>query len=204
MDIHASDREESPVESSLLGRLSVGEVDAFDSIYRKYYPAVHRNAIMLLKDPSAAEDVVQETFLSLWRSRKSMAGRDSAGGWLFITSHNLCINLIKRRLTEKRARRELTMHEQETGEATAMLEKGISLVEKAMGRLSVRQQQAFTLCKLEGKSYEEAAGIMEVSKHTVKEYLSIAMKSIRDFVKERAARTMLWFMLLTARLLGWW
>jgi RNA polymerase sigma-70 factor (ECF subfamily) len=192
----------NPVEKALLERLSQGDVHAFDAIYRKYFQAVYRNASMLLKDPSAAEDVVQETFLSLWNSRKKMAGRESAGGWLFITCHNRCINLIKRRLTEQKARREWAIPAYEAQDGGALFERGLSILEKAMEGLSLRQRQAITLCKLQGKSYEEAANIMDVSKHTVKEYLSIGMRSIRQFVKERAVRSLLTIALLTARMTG--
>lgn len=156
---------------------------------------------MLLKDSSAAEDVVQETFLALWISRRKMARRESVAGWLFITCHNRCVNLIKRRLSEKKAQSEMQQATCETEDGGALLERGLTLMGNAIQGLSLRQQQALTLCKLQGKSYEEAAGIMDVSKHTVKEYLSIAMRSIRGFVKERAVRTMISIMLLTARLL---
>lgn len=131
-----------------------------------------------------------------------MAGKDSVGGWLFITSHNRCVNLIKQRLTEKKARGELTQYTYGSEDGGALLERGLSLMENAIEGLSLRQQQAVTLCKLQGKSYEEAAGIMEVSKHTVKEYLSMATKSIRLFVKERAVRNMFSIMLLAALLIS--
>jgi RNA polymerase sigma-70 factor (ECF subfamily) len=192
-----------PAESILLDRLSQGDVHAFDAIYRTYAASVYRNAFMLLKDPSAAEDLVQETFLSLWSSRHRMAGRMSAGGWLFLTCHNRCVNQIKRRLTEKKAQHEIERVPSGSDDGGAFLERGLSLMENAIDGLSHRQQQALTLCKLQGKSYEEAAGIMDVSRHTVKEYLSIAIRSIRAYVKERAASTMVSLMVLTARLLSW-
>jgi RNA polymerase sigma factor (sigma-70 family) len=175
-------------ERLLLDRLAKGDPDAFDLIYRKYFDAVHRNACMLLKDASEAEDVVQETFLSFWRSRQSMEGRESAGGWLFITCYNRCMNILKRRLRESMFIQEISRNKEDSHNSSALEERRSSLLEIGMARLSVRQNEAFTLCKLQGKSYEEAAYIMGVSRHTVKEYLAHAMKVIRRFAKENAWR----------------
>lgn len=185
-------------ERMLLDRLSEGDISAFDSIYAKYFHAVYRNALMLTKNVSEAEDVVQEVFLRLWRSRESLAGRDSAGGWLFLTCHNHCVNILKRRMRKPFVLRQM----EPTGEQyTADEQDGrLALLERGISELPTRQRQAFVLCKIEGFSQRETADMLSISRHTVKEYISHAMASVRRFAKENAGRTTLWHVILPA----WW
>ncbi|MBM3442142.1 MAG: sigma-70 family RNA polymerase sigma factor [Bacteroidetes bacterium] len=170
-------------ESLLLDRMANGDRKAFDDLYRLYFPAVYRNACMLLKDKIDAEDIVQETFLSLWQSRGRLADRESIGSWLFVTCHNRCINNLKRKQVTARALHAIRDRKEHTAYAT-VFEQRWALVEDGVAGLSARRRQAFFLCKLQRKTYEEAAGIMEISKNTVKEYLSGAMDSIRRFTRE--------------------
>jgi RNA polymerase sigma-70 factor (ECF subfamily) len=57
----------------------------------------------------------------------------------------------------------------------------INILEKAIALLSPQKRKVFELCKLQGRTYEEASAEMGISKHTVKEYLSGAMASIKEY-----------------------
>ena len=60
------------------------------------------------------------------------------------------------------------------------------LLKRAIDQLSPQKQRIVKLCKLEGKTYEEAAAEMKISRHTVKEYLSAAMASLSEYVRQHA------------------
>jgi len=193
-----SDGLESPDrESRLLDRLASGDRQAFDELYRIYFPSVFRNGCMLLKDREEAEDIVQDTFLALWRNRRNLSGRRSIAGWLFITSHNRCMNILRRRQVDAKALHAIGYLTDQTP-SVPQFEQQWALVEGSVAGLSARQQQALRLCKLQGKTYEEAAGIMEISKNTVKEYLSMAMDAIRRVTRDQAKRMTLFQIILSA------
>lgn len=189
---------ESPVkERWLLERLAAGDRQAFDDLYRHYVPAVYRNAFMLVKDREDAEDIVQDTFLALWHKRMTLAGRESVDGWLFVTCHNRCINNLRRRQVHAKALRAIGDRTEHSFPASGF-DQQWALVEGGVDSLTPRQRQALYLCKLQGKTYEEAAGIMEISRNTVKEYLSIAMDAIRRFTRDHAKRMTLFQVILSA------
>ena len=71
----------------------------------------------------------------------------------------------------------------EENELSNISEERHKLLEQAITQLPSQRQRVFLLCKLQGKSYEETAAIMKISRHTVKEYLSLAMENIKDFIK---------------------
>jgi RNA polymerase sigma-70 factor (ECF subfamily) len=56
-----------------------------------------------------------------------------------------------------------------------------AVLENALSCLSPQRRRAFELCKLQGKTYEEAAMELRISKYTVKEYLSAAIASIKEY-----------------------
>jgi RNA polymerase sigma-70 factor (ECF subfamily) len=77
-------------------------------------------------------------------------------------------------------------------------EEQYRLLEKAIEQLSPQKRRIINLCKLEGKTYEEAAAELNISRHTVKEYLSAAMASLNDYVRKHASHVTVPFLLLWA------
>lgn len=172
-------------EKVLLSRLQQGEMAAFDQLYWHYQKAVYQNALKLTHDTQIAEDIVQEVFISLWEKRDSIDASRPVGGWLFVSSYNRAINALKKKLREAKAI-------QKMGEAAEMNEPDLSgiqyaILEKAILTLSPQKRRVFELCKLQGRSYEEAAREMNISKHTVKEYLSSAISAIKEFAEKYPA-----------------
>ncbi len=62
---------------------------------------VYNQALYCLRDPEDAQDVTQEAFVKLWRNYENIAP-DKAAGWLMRVNHNLCIDLIRRRLSQRK------------------------------------------------------------------------------------------------------
>jgi RNA polymerase sigma-70 factor (ECF subfamily) len=58
------------------------------------------------------------------------------------------------------------------------------MLEEAMSRLSPQKRKVFELCKLQGKTYEETASVLQISKYTVKEYLTAAVGSVKEYVHQ--------------------
>ena len=171
-------------EEDLLSRLGKDDMQAFDELYWKYQKAVYQNVFKLTHDAVIAEDIVQEVFISLWEKRHSIDTSRSVGGWLFVSSYNRAVNVLKKKLRESLAMKEMKINQTDAEPEPDMSGIQLSILEKAIEDLSPQKRKAFELCKLQGRSYEEAAKELNISKHTVKEHLSGAVA----FIKEYAAR----------------
>ena len=171
-------------EEELLTRLQKGDMKAFDDLYWKYQKAVYLNVLKLTKDISAAEDIVQEVFISLWEKRHTIDTGRSVSGWLFVSSYNRSINVLKKKLRESHAPMEIDQLSEESEPQQHIEDLHLAILEKAIAQLPPQKRRVFELCKLQGKTYEEAAIEMNLSKHTVKEYLSGAISFIKDFVHQ--------------------
>ena len=86
LKIPPSSAEEDAV---LLARVQRGEEPAMASLFDRYSKLVYSVALRVLRDPAAAEDVLQEIFLQVWRSPEGFrATRGSLGGWLAVVARN--------------------------------------------------------------------------------------------------------------------
>ncbi|MBN9383558.1 MAG: sigma-70 family RNA polymerase sigma factor [Chitinophagaceae bacterium] len=161
-----------------------GNIDAFNALYYKYNNAVFANICKLIQQKEIAEDILQEVFLSLWENRSKLKEEQSIPGWLFVVSYNKSVNYLEKLLLEKRIAAGVVLNEElpVDGAGEDLFELKMDLVAEAIRRLPVRKKQAFTLCKLQGKSYAEAAQLMGVSAETVKEHLKISLKLIKEQV----------------------
>ncbi len=85
-------------DSSLLALVQTGDEHAMASLYDRYSKLVYSVALRVLRDPAAAEDVLQEVFMQIWRNPDSFtAARGSLGGWLAIVSRNRSIDTLRRK-----------------------------------------------------------------------------------------------------------
>jgi RNA polymerase sigma-70 factor (ECF subfamily) len=166
-------------EYDLLVRLNAGDLEAFDELYWKYQNAVYQNAFKLTRDGFIAEDIVQEVFIKLWEKRKSIDVNRKVGGWLFVASYNRSISSLKKKIREFSFLKEIQSSDI-SAETLAEEELQLKSLEEAIARLSPQKRRVFLFCKINGMTYEEAAKSLNISKHTVKEYLSSAIVDIKN------------------------
>ncbi|WP_214227791.1 sigma-70 family RNA polymerase sigma factor [Pedobacter sp. B4-66] len=170
-------------DRDLIVRLQVDDMDAFNALYWKYQLKLYANIFKLLKDKNATEDVLQEVFITLWEKRLTVDPDNQIGGWLFTISYNKAINYLKKSLKESLIFEELNEELQFSGESAIVYrDVQLELIEKAVVQLSPQKRKVFDLCKIQGKTYEETAKELNISKHTVKEYLSGAVTNVKEYV----------------------
>ncbi|HEY4206520.1 MAG TPA: sigma-70 family RNA polymerase sigma factor [Puia sp.] len=172
------------IESRLLQRMKRGEEAAFNALYDRYHGPLYRNVIRLVQTPAEAQDIIQEVFITLWERRAELDISSPVNGWLFTLSYHRAVNYLRKKLHD-RSKAELIgqLTEDEAVIDERLIESRWRLVIEALEQLSPRKKQAFELCKLEGKSYEQAAREMGVSNHTLAEYLQDAMTFVREYVR---------------------
>ncbi|TWI84515.1 RNA polymerase sigma-70 factor (ECF subfamily) [Chitinophaga japonensis] len=177
------------LDAVLVERLHKNEVAAFDTLYWKYHEAVYRNILKFVKDTGVAEDILQEVFTKLWEKRQEVKTSQSVAGWLFVISFNLSVNYTRKKLREQTLHKKLLAldpGDEQTLDYKAMQEGQYHLLERAIAELSPQRRRIVTLCKLEGKTYDEVANELKISRNTVKEHLSAAMVKLNDYIQKNA------------------
>ncbi|WP_184550868.1 RNA polymerase sigma factor [Mucilaginibacter sp. FT3.2] len=173
----------------LCERLKGGDVDAYKHIYDKYHSQLYYYALRFLKMPELAEDVIHDVFLKLWEIREQLKPEYGVAGYLYKISRNQVFKLIKKISVETELRNKvISIIEEQAMESEASLQwnEYAGLLGGAVDQLPPQCKKVFNLCRQEGKTYEEAAQILGISKHTVKEHMMAAMKSIKKYFRQNA------------------
>jgi RNA polymerase sigma-70 factor (ECF subfamily) len=85
-------------DSLLLGRIERGDEGAMATLFDRYSRVVYSVALRVLRDPSTAEDVLQDIFMQIWRKPDSfVSARGSLAGWLAVIARNRSIDFLRRR-----------------------------------------------------------------------------------------------------------
>lgn len=85
-------------DADLLAQIGRGNEGAMATIFDRYSRLVYSVALRVLRDPAAAEDVLQEVFMQMWRKPEALVtNRGAVGAWLAVVSRNRSIDLLRRR-----------------------------------------------------------------------------------------------------------
>src|SRR5258707_15523788 len=92
-------------EAALVASVANGDADALEQLFERHSRGVYSLALRLLTDGPAAEEVVQETFLKLWRQQTAyQPSRGRLLPWLLGVAHHHAVDLLRRRQLEQRHR----------------------------------------------------------------------------------------------------
>ena len=172
-------------DESLLSRLARKDAAAFDALYTRHGRAAFALAYRVLNDPEAAEDVVQEAFLTVWRRAESyQQERGSARAWLLTVVRNRSIDYIRAREARPRIAGDLEEVSRVAAAGDDPADDVLRRVEgvavrAALAELPPEQREAVELAFFSGLSYSEIAERTGAPLGTVKSRMRLAMVRLR-------------------------
>ena len=165
-----------------------GDKDAFDALFRRWYPGLVAYATRFVEREDA-ENVVQDVMLNLWKRAAAISITSTVSAYLHTAVRNRCLNIIDRRKTHARynsAVRLSVMESVDTFEHISSRELS-AILGNALGSLSEEQRRTFEKHHLQGLKYSEIAEQEGVSEKTVEYRMSKALKFLRlalaDYLK---------------------
>ena len=147
-------------------------------LFERHSKLVYSVALRVLRDPAAAEDVLQEIFMQMWRTPTSFVeARGSLGGWLAVVSRNRSIDLLrKKRPTETVEDLPLASPYDLAGDAehNIMLDR----VKVVIAELPPEQRKTLEMAFFEGMTHSEIAEHTECPLGTVKTRIRSALQTL--------------------------
>jgi len=159
-----------------------GAEDQVTALYQAHATGLVRLAMLVLGDQSAAEDVVQEAFLGLYRHWGGLSDPGRAVAYARSSVLNGCRDVLRRR--SRRIPAALLEPNAESAEARALVGEEHREVLAALRRLPGRQREAVVLRYCLGLSEDEVAQAMKVSKGTVKSASHRGLAALARILKE--------------------
>ena len=173
-------------DEQLVDRLKERDTDAFAALYDRYSRKAFGLAYRLLNDAAAAEDVVQEAFLSLWRQAETFRpGRAALHTWLLSIVHHRAVDRLRRvdnRAIADGMRLDAVadrLDEQVNVEEEVSLALTGQQMRGALRDLPAEQRTVIELAYFGGLSHREIAARLQIPSGTVKGRIRIGLQKLR-------------------------
>jgi RNA polymerase sigma-70 factor (ECF subfamily) len=181
------------LEPDLLRQLirgaKAGEAESFERLVSLHERRVLRLAQRLLLNREAARDAAQDVFIRLHKKIRSVAEDKELGPWLYRTTVNVCIDVMRRAKDEMLIDLVPEIADDcDNPERSAATEEQGRLVLAALKALSPKERQAIVLRDLEGYSTAEAAKILGSTETTVRSQISTGRVKMKDFLVAKIGR----------------
>ncbi|MGX5816592.1 RNA polymerase sigma factor [Chitinophaga lutea] len=191
MDSRLSGRE-------LLERMKEGDESAFTLVYRQYHPALYIYILRFCKVPSLAEDLVHDVFLKIWEIRGRIDPDRAFAGYLYRIARNHVFKTLQKIATDRSLREQVLLQlnggEAPRPEDIARAREYERLFQEALDRMPPQRLNVFRLCRQEGRSYDEAAQILGISRNAVKKHMVLSMRFIHDYIFRYGGVTLLFYL----------
>ncbi len=176
------------LEKRILKELKYGSKKAFEYVFKTYYDPLCRYAEEILKDRDQAEDVVETLFIIIWEDRKKIDIHTSFRSYLYRSTYNACLNIIRKRKSESKYR-DFFLHHSDfskthdygsssyplSGIIEREMESGIA---KVIDKLPAQCKKIFLMSRVDDLSHQEIADKLDLSVNTVKSQIMNALKKI--------------------------
>jgi RNA polymerase sigma-70 factor (ECF subfamily) len=173
-------------------RLVVGllhkEPGAAAALYDRYASRIYGLGLVLLGNKSDAEDLVQDTFLKVWRRGSSFdPQRGSLDAWILLNARSLAIDLLRRRTLEARSLSSgwrSDVSDEPSPESYAEHRDLMRRARNAMDRLPHGQRSAVELSYLGQRSSTQVAALQGIPPGTVKSRVRAGIATLRQTLSE--------------------
>jgi RNA polymerase sigma-70 factor, ECF subfamily len=180
-------------DAALMRAFAARDAAAADRLYGRFASRIYGLGIVMLGSDAAAQDLVQDTFVKLWRNADRYdATRGKLETWILLVARSLAIDGLRRRVLEVRSL-EATGRPREDDPAAGpeeLAETGdmVERARRAMGRLSGEQRAALELAYFGGKTSAEVAELEGIPVGTAKTRIRTALLRLREAMSEEVRR----------------
>lgn len=181
--------QQQPVSNTaLIERMMAGDESALSTLYDRYSAMLYSMLLRILQDAQAAEEVLQDIFLQLWKTAGNFdANRGSLPAWLLVIGRNRAISRLRVRpsreiFEETEGLYANTLASSHNVESEAARHELMERLRTAMDRLPVEQRQAIELAYFQGMTQTEIAARTGSPLGTVKTWVRTGMQSLKQLL----------------------
>lgn len=176
-------------ETELLCQLTESNRVAFKQLYLANYRVVFGYALKFIKSVPLAEDITQDVFLKVWENRETLPNIRHFKSYLLTICKNISLNFLARASRDIKLREQIvraTEQPHQDTEHDLRQEEYETLLQEAIELLPPQRRLIFKLCKIEGKSYVEAASQLGITTGTVNDHIVKGTRSIVAYLKQHS------------------
>jgi len=184
-------------DAAVMLRVAAGDDSAFNYLAEKYHRPIIHFLFRMVRNEAIAEELAQEVFLRVYRSRESYRAEAKFSTWLYRIATNLAVNHARDTKHERSARTVyLDAPDEETGTAPDVADdeptaeqnllraERMKAIRAHVMALPERQRMAVLMHKYQGMDYREIGEVLKQSESATKSLLFRAYQTLRDKLKD--------------------
>lgn len=184
-------------DAALMLRLAAGEEACFTLLAQKYHRPMIHFLFRMVRNQAVAEELAQEVFLRVYRSRESYRAEAKFTTWLYRIATNLAVNYARDTRRERGAQTVyLDAPDEETGATPDVADDRLNVEQRLLRNermaairaqvmaLPERQRAAVLMHKYQGLDYREIGEVLKLSESATKSLLFRAYQTLRDRLKD--------------------
>ncbi|MGB1129649.1 MAG: RNA polymerase sigma factor [Haloferula sp.] len=184
-----SDTDSNAVDVALMRRIAAGDENAFRELVERHQNAVIGTIAKMLRDPTEAEDLAQQTFLRVWKHAKRWKPDAKFTTYLYTIARNLVYNESRRRSRkrevsgderEEDSGKQIPSDLKHSPDAEVSQAESHQEIDAVIASLPETQRTAVILYAYESLSYEEIGQVLGTSVSSVKSLMFRARSTLRD------------------------
>jgi RNA polymerase sigma-70 factor (ECF subfamily) len=172
-------------DGALVAAIRNGSQEAMAELYDRYSPVVYAVALRVLGDTSAAEDILQEIFMQLWRKPGAFdVSRGNLAPWLAVIARNRAVDLLRKRRPQSELE-ETTLSIDPDLAADAHRNRIAEQVRTALKEMPASQWSALEMAYFEGYSHSEISSKTGEPLGTIKTRIRSGLMQLRKVIEAR-------------------
>jgi RNA polymerase sigma-70 factor (ECF subfamily) len=184
-------------DAAVMLRAAAGDESGFNYLAEKYHRPIIHFLFRMVRNQAIAEELAQEVFLRVYRSRQSYRAEARFTTWLYRIATNLAVNYARDTKRERAVRNVyLDAPDEQTGttpdvaddeptvEQHLLREERMAAIRKHVVALPERQRMAVLMHKYQGMDYRQIGEVLKLSESATKSLLFRAYQTLRDKLKD--------------------
>jgi RNA polymerase sigma-70 factor, ECF subfamily len=184
-------------DAAIMLRVAAGDESGFNYLVEKHYRAMIHFLFRMVHNQAVAEELAQEVFLRVYRSRESYRAEAKFTTWLYRIATNLAVNHARDTRHERAAQNVyLDQPDEETGstpdvaddepnvEQNLLRDERMAAIKQHVMALPERQRMAVLMHKYQGMDYRQIGDVLKLSESATKSLLFRAYQTLRDKLKD--------------------
>jgi RNA polymerase sigma-70 factor (ECF subfamily) len=173
-------------DETLIPAIAAGDDCAMRILYNRHHVQVFRFAMRVVGDAAAAEDIVSDTFIAVWRHAGRFEGRSAVATWIMSIARFKALSVRRRRRDlelDKKVAEAVADQAFTPEEALLAIDRSAQLRD-CMTKLSAEHREIVDLICYHDKAIEEVAEIIQVPKNTVKTRMFYARRQLAQLLAQ--------------------
>lgn len=165
----------------LLSRIAAGDNEAFKTLFEMFYPKVKIFLVKFLKEENTAEDISQDIFVKIWTYREALPDIRSFNTYLYRMTRNAALNHLRGNHSKIDISKMSVLDDKDIEAEYQTKEKEL-LIRLTVEHMPPQRQRIFKMSREQGLSNDDIALKLGISKKTVENNITLALKDLRDVI----------------------